>query len=146
MGEAVVFLFIKDRDVLLEFRPRGVYEEMHIPGGGIEHGDKNIDEKYAQIAMKREIAEELGEQIKVLAYQYAGNTIREETGSRYFAFLVTKWKGEIPSHIKEKGEPDSRLVWICIDDALKLATTNVRKFALSKAKEFIHSRSPHETH
>ncbi len=137
MGEAVVFLFIKQKKVLLEFRPFGQKEEMHIPGGGIEHFDKAVDEKYAQIAMKREVEEELGNQINILEYHYAGNTIRSETGSRYFTFLITKWDGEVPSHIKEEGEPDSRLEWIDIDQAIKLANTDVRTFALLKAKEYI---------
>lgn len=139
MGEAVVFLFIKENQVLVEYRFINGKETVLVPGGGIDEIDKNIGEDYRENALAREIREELGENIQILEHRMVGEVIREETGSRFYVFFVTKWIGELPDKVINRKQEQGKLLWLEIDEALNQETGNVSIYALQKAKEYIES-------
>jgi 8-oxo-dGTP pyrophosphatase MutT (NUDIX family) len=137
MGEAVVFLLVKENRVLLEFRQIDGEEVMHIPGGGIESFDKTGDVHYSINAMHREMREEFDGKVEIKTYQKLGRIIKEEADLLFHVYVVTHWEGEIPSHTLEEGIPDGRLEWHELDEAIKIAPGNtVREYTLKKVKEF----------
>jgi mutator protein MutT len=108
---AVVFVFYDEgnRKVLLERRPETSFYagKLVFPGGAVESAEKFEE------TLLRETTEEMG--VKPLEFS-AFNTaelIVGETGVRLNPFLITRWQGQIPQTVLDKG---NELIWIGLDE------------------------------
>jgi 8-oxo-dGTP pyrophosphatase MutT (NUDIX family) len=112
--EGIVFVFFDDGKILVEHRPEGI---AIIPGGAIEEGDKNKKEDYRIVAMKREVREELG--VNVRRFRYLMDYKAEKVKIWLYVYLVTDWEGNIPGYSKEDGKRYAKLEWIKLKDYKK---------------------------
>lgn len=120
-NQTVILLIVKDDEILLEQRALNSALAGHFlpPGGKIE-----INEiKNPADACKREAMEELG--IKLTEFSYLED-IQGETGRLLKPFVITKWEGEIPEKILDKGNP---LFWVKIDEFSKSPLPSIRDFS-----------------
>jgi len=103
--EAVVFVFLKDSEVLVEKRAKGnTFEGLRIfPSGKVEVEDFGSDFDYRVEALRREVQEELG----VIPTRYClilAKTYPREINMLLHCFLITEWQGQIETdRVIEKG-------------------------------------------
>ncbi|MFZ5932562.1 MAG: NUDIX hydrolase [Patescibacteria group bacterium] len=119
-AQGVMFLVYKNGRFLVEEVTReasGFYGHVRIPGGKIEQGET------AEEAMKREVREELGIDVKSFVFL---DTFEDVTLSNnyyvFHAFLVLEYEGELKNQEPEK----SNVYWVPVHeawDALKLASS-----------------------
>ncbi|MGM0495682.1 MAG: hypothetical protein ACQERX_03360, partial [Bacillota bacterium] len=101
--EGVVFCFYKENKVLLEDRGKGFDVEAFYPNGTIETKDKQNSNNYILNALYREVSEEFDGKIDILDKTYLGELIVPEINVLFYIFVITKWKGNFPEVIREKG-------------------------------------------
>lgn len=98
-----------------------------LPGGGIDAGETEID------ALKRELVEEIGYQISVMAEIGASvEHIVFSKDKKYYQIRSKFFKVHLDSKIEEGIEKDHRLVWLSQEDALKLLTRQSQVWAVQK--------------
>ncbi len=114
-GEAVVFLFYKDGEILIEHRPDG---DTFLPNGGVEEEDKEGDEDYRITALKREVREELG--VEIHDFNYLTELKVDEINVWFYVYMITEWEGEIPEETTTDWEQPAELEWIDMDDVDKI--------------------------
>ena len=102
-----------------------------LPGGGVDPGETDMD------ALKREIFEEIGYQVSVLAkIGEAVDYIKAQAEEKYYQIHGKFYKVQIDSRIGEGIEKDHRLVWLSEGDAIKLLNRQGQVWAVqSLAKE-----------
>jgi mutator protein MutT len=103
-GKTVLFIFLKGNKVLLEQRLENadLGNKIIFPGGKIEENEVNDLEK----ALFREVLEE----VSVIPVQYQQLVfleplIQPSNGRTLIPFLITKWEGNIPKTVIDKGNP-----------------------------------------
>jgi 8-oxo-dGTP pyrophosphatase MutT (NUDIX family) len=141
MKEAVLYIFIKNNHILIEHRLQGekTILGIMIPGGGIESHDQVDGKDYREVALFREIGEELGNHIVIKEYHSLGSIIRTETGTPFHMFLVTAWEGDMPDYIIEDGIQDGKLEWMAIDDVQQQTTNQITLDALEHVKKYLEN-------
>jgi 8-oxo-dGTP diphosphatase len=98
-----------------------------LPGGGIDAGETEID------ALKRELVEEIGYQISVIAEIGASvEYIVFSKDEKYYQIRSKFYKVQLDSKIEEGIERDHRLVWLSQENALKLLTRQSQVWAVQK--------------
>jgi hypothetical protein len=110
--EAVMFLFVKNNNFLIEIRPKGNSEETFIPNGTIDKCDLDKGGDYRINAIKREIDEEYRNSIKVENFEFLGEYTVEKLKIRFYGYLITDWVGDIPKYSIENGKLFAKLKWI----------------------------------
>ncbi|MDD5177859.1 MAG: hypothetical protein PHT54_01080 [Candidatus Nanoarchaeia archaeon] len=114
--EAVLFLFVKGRKILIEHRPNRDSEEIFIPNGRIDSKDTKNCRDYSYEAMRREISEEFSNKVIIKKYASLGQFIVENLKIRFYGFLITEWLGDLPDYTIENGKRFARLEWIQIHE------------------------------
>lgn len=130
----VVFIFLKDHQVLLERRPTtSSFAGMDIyPGGSVK--DNELDE--LESALKREIIEELGvTPIDIFAIP-CQQDIYGETGRLLRPYLIPNWEGNITEVILDKGNP---IFWEDLEVVANHQLESVRKLTLA-LKSFLANK------
>jgi 8-oxo-dGTP diphosphatase len=102
-----------------------------LPGGGIDFGESEMD------ALKREIFEEIGCQVSVLAeIGEAVEYIKAHTEEKYYQIHSKFYQVQIVSKTGEGTEKDHRLVWLSRGDAPRLLLRQSQAWAVQQiAKE-----------
>jgi 8-oxo-dGTP diphosphatase len=102
-----------------------------LPGGGMDPGETEAE------ALKREIMEETGYQVlSSVELGEATEYIKAYREEKYFRIHSTFFKVQLGSKIGEGVEKDSRLVWLCREEALKLLVRPGQVWAIENlAKE-----------
>ena len=96
-----------------------------LPGGGIDCDETEVD------ALKRELMEEIGYQVSVLAELGAAvEFIKAAREEKYYQIRSKFYKAQLDSKIGEGIEQDHRLVWLLQEDALKLLTRQSQVWAV----------------
>ncbi|MFO7968716.1 MAG: hypothetical protein R6U15_01210 [Candidatus Izemoplasmatales bacterium] len=135
--EGVVFCFYKENKVLLEDRGKGFDGEAFYPNGTIETKDKQNSNNYILNALYREVSEEFDGKIDILDKTYLGELIVPEINVLFYIFVITKWKGNFPEVIREKGEPDSKISFFSIDEARELFKYDSAFEILNRVLDFV---------
>jgi 8-oxo-dGTP pyrophosphatase MutT (NUDIX family) len=130
---SVLFIFYNHQTnkILIEERsPDQIFSGKKIfPGGSMEKYDNNN----LVTAFKREVSEELGvTPTKYLNLEYP---IIGETGAILCPFLITKWDGNIPNKVLDKG---NSLEWVDLD-SYESELESVRKIHI-EVKRFVNSK------
>lgn len=121
MKKAVIFILVKDNQVLMEQR---TFSQMYAnilvyPGGHIEE-DETIEQ-----AFLREAQEELG--IVPTDYQLLENaTYTSKNDVFVTTFMVKDWEGKIPNTVLDQGNP---LVWVNLSQLKESELEQVRVIA-----------------
>lgn len=108
-----------------------------IPGGGIEEFDKHQSRSAREVALLREISEELQGKVTASEYHYLGEIMIPDREFLFHCYLITKWEGTIPDYIIEEGETDAKLSWIDKDTLLQETNSRVNSFILEKLNEYL---------
>lgn len=117
--QAVILIIIKDGKTLLEQRlPTSAFPNHFLfPGGSIE--EQELADPV--LALKREAMEELGiKPIKFIAMEH----FTGELGTLLKPFVITKWVGEIPDKILDRG---NAVFWESIEMVSKSPLESVQK-------------------
>lgn len=109
----VIFIFIKDKKILIEKRYLEIFksEQYLIPGGTVQDELEDLEQ-----ALKREALEELGITLIEFIKLPTKKEIRGLNGQLLIPFFVTKWLGNFPESILDKG---NKIEWVEIDQVLK---------------------------
>ena len=100
-----------------------------LPGGGIDSGETEVD------ALKREIIEEIGYEVSVLAEMGAAVEYITASGDeKHYQILSKFYQVQLESKIGEGIEKDHRLVWLSQKDAFRLLTRQSQVWAVQKRK------------
>ena len=96
-----------------------------LPGGGVASGETEMD------ALKREIIEEIGYQVSIVAdIGEAVEYIKAHTERKYYQIHGKFYKVQIDSKVGEGIEKDHRLVWLSQGDASTLLTRQSQVWAV----------------
>lgn len=129
-SQIIVFTIFQDNLVLVEKRAKESTfpEELLFPGGSVEESE-TLEQTFF-----REVEEETG--IQVLEYKKipTSKTIYGYKGLVVNPFLITKYKGEIPENVLDKGNP---LLWVEFTQTLNSKIKPVQEVALA-IKEFLN--------
>lgn len=147
MNEAVLFIFFDGQHILLEYRKseRGEFENILMPGGGIESFDKKEHGDYREHAMHREIQEEFKGSVVATEYHYAGVVTHSVTNTAFHVYIVTSWTGTHPEYSNVDDEDHALLQWMKHEKAEAVVTNEIAKGAIAKIRTFIkHSFTNHQ--
>ena len=135
MKEAVFFIFVKDDQILIERRLEESEEpnKVFLPCGGVNDQDHEGSDDYRVTAMKREIREELGENIKLLEYEFLTIAESAEPLRMFHGYLIRKWEGELPEFGLEEGKKNAKLMWVPLDEAFLMLDSDVARLVVGKA-------------
>jgi 8-oxo-dGTP pyrophosphatase MutT (NUDIX family) len=129
--EAVMFVFQKDTNkILIENRLEKNPPETFIPNGKIEEKDKNGHQDYQITALKREIKEELGDDVNPENIIKLGEFKVEVIQVIFFIYLINKWSGELNETNYENGKKIAQFEWITTKEAMKRFDFPVLKYVL----------------
>jgi 8-oxo-dGTP pyrophosphatase MutT (NUDIX family) len=121
--EAVVFVFYKNGQVLIEKRPckpdHTGEKAYFFPSGKIDKNDLNFEEDYKEIALKREIFEEFNNSISFEKSHYLGEVKVDKINIHFYVYLITDFQGSFPKYTIEEGEKFADLFWINMLDCKK---------------------------
>ena len=96
-----------------------------LPGGGMDPGETEMD------ALHRELMEETGYQISVLAEIGAGVEYIQASGEdKYYRIWSRFYQAQLESKTGKGMEQDHRLVWLPQDDAIRLLTRQSQAWAV----------------
>lgn len=109
--EAVLFIFFKNHQILVEHRPQKSGFEIFIPNGNIEEEDLSGEENYRIVAMKREINEEFDNNIQLNQYYSLGSYIARKPNIKFYGYLIVDWVGHIPRYTIEENRRFAKLEW-----------------------------------
>ena len=98
--EGVLFIFMKNGQILLEERTVDGKTGDYIPGGRCEPEDYE-SEDYLAATLHREVKEELG--VTVLKYHFLGSY--PFNNYTFHACMVDEWQGELPTEILDNARP-----------------------------------------
>lgn len=138
--EFIKYVLLQENMVLTEHRlaDAGHAEEaVLIPGGGIEEFDHHVSQNAREVALLREINEELQGQVTATEYHYLGEIFVPERKFLFHCYLITTWEGTIPEYIIEEGETDAKLSWVDKDKLLQQTNSRVNKFILEKLNLYL---------
>lgn len=115
LTEAVMFVFKRDNQILIEHRFDKKPPEPYIPNGSIEMKDRieaGDQGDYREVALRREINEEFKGKITPLEYKPLSEFTVEERKSIFYIYLISKWFGEFERYSVEDGEIAAELEWV----------------------------------
>lgn len=113
--EAVMFVFKRGDEILIEHRYDKTPPEPYIPNGSIEMKDrKEAGEQgdYKDVALRREICEEFNGKITPLEYKLLSEFTVKERNSIFYIYLVSRWLGAFEKYSYEDGNTAARLEWV----------------------------------
>lgn len=113
--EAVMFVFKRDNQLLIEYRFDKEPPEPYIPNGSIEMKDKiaaGDQGDYREVALRREIDEEFNGKITPVKYEYLSEFTVEQRKSIFYIYKVSKWLGEFERYSVEEGKVAAELEWV----------------------------------
>ena len=113
--EGIVFAFVRDDEILIEHR-LGKRNDTFIPNGSIEMKDHVAGQDYREVALLREVAEELGDHIELKQHDYLGEVKAEEIKVIFYIYVILQWDGETPAFSMENGEKNADLEWVKLRD------------------------------
>jgi hypothetical protein len=140
MQEVVKYVLLRDTTILTEYRtPDAGHPDAAtlIPGGGIEEVDKLTGKDYREVALLREISEELQGDVTVASYHYLGEFEIKERNFIFYIYLITDWQGSIPEYIMENGKKDGKLAWIEKDLLIEQSDNRVNRYIIEKVNEYL---------
>jgi 8-oxo-dGTP diphosphatase len=110
--KVIISVFADGKKILVEKRFLKGYleEQLLIPGGTVRENETSEE------ALKREVLEELG--ITVLEYELlpSDKQILGLKNQHLIPFYITKWQGDFPRIILDKG---NKIEWLEIDEVIK---------------------------
>lgn len=123
--EAVMFVFKRGTEILIEHRYDKEPPEPYIPNGTIEMKDRREagdQENYRDVALRREISEEFNGKVTPLQYEPLSEFTVEERKSIFYIYLVSSWSGEFEEYSVEDGDRAAKLEWADEERARTLFT------------------------
>ncbi len=114
-SEAVMFVFKRNNQLLIEHRFDKEPPEPYIPNGSIEMkdriaaGDKG---DYREVALRREINEEFNGKITPIKYEYLSEFTVEQRKSIFYIYKVSEWLGEFEKYSVEEDKVAAELEWV----------------------------------
>lgn len=141
MEEVVVYVFIKQKELLLEIRNYNGNDIFLIPGGGIEDFDIEKPGDYRENAMHREIEEEFEGKVQAEKFQYVGSVILQERKAPFHVYLITEWTGKMPKFIIENNKRSARVDWFTVEKGMEVAFNELVRFALEKTQRYINENN-----
>jgi 8-oxo-dGTP pyrophosphatase MutT (NUDIX family) len=142
--EGVVFLFYRDGRILIEHRPAGQAEEVFFTNGSIEDIDHTLGRDYREVALLREINEELQGKVEPLKYHYLGDILAESINVLFYIYVITEWSGKIPDYTVEEGKIFSKLSWIPLEQYKKFLIYESAHEMCERLIRFLEARSETE--
>lgn len=123
-GKAVIFIFLKNNQILLEKRTfsEKFVNQLVFPGGTAE-----VDEhENLELTLQREVQEELGVRATRFEELNLENDFKSRTGKIITPYIIHDWEGEIPKIILDQG---NEVIWVDIKDAINSPLSGIQFIA-----------------